>query len=253
MKKTIWIVILAMLLLPSACKRTDVTDPGQIPNAGFRVSLSGTANPSVLYVPAVGFVQSLITVTALHNDGTPVAGHNVILKIHEEFGDFANDRSVQILPTNANGVISTYFKVGGAALQEIGAEYQMYIQATLQDDGRVDFTTAEDWIPIRLITRNPDVDTLAATPASIPSVPVEGGTYTISVFNSTSANSISFVENHSPDDGIDVELSSGSTPSTITVTVDATSFARAWTITLTANDPDVSGSPLTITINQLGS
>ena len=40
----------AVVFLPS-CTRSGVEDPDMTGGAGFRIQVSGTANPSVLYVP----------------------------------------------------------------------------------------------------------------------------------------------------------------------------------------------------------
>jgi hypothetical protein len=141
------IVILGLINI-SSCKRSKVTNPDVTGRAGFRIILSGVANPSTLYVPqSLPAVSSLITATALNNDGTPVANHRIIFQT-ELYGYFENYQISDTRMTNSSGVAQiTFFIPPGS---NIAASVLTNIYATLVDDGRLDNTTAQvqDTIPI---------------------------------------------------------------------------------------------------------
>ena len=78
------------LLSVTSCKRNKVADPDVQGPAGIRIILSGTANPSTLYVPRTEpAVFSNIRVTALNNNGTPAANKDVIFQ-ENGYGYFEN-------------------------------------------------------------------------------------------------------------------------------------------------------------------
>lgn len=139
------------LLSVTSCKRAKVADPDMIGPAGFRIILSGTANPSTLYIPEVQPpVFSNLTVTALDNQGKPVAGKQVVFQDYG-FGYFENYEISTVRTTDAAGVVRmTYFIPPGAPVK---AQFKTYIEVTLVDDGRLDSATGQvrDSIPIILI------------------------------------------------------------------------------------------------------
>ena len=97
-KKTLSVIISVVvigifILNMTSCKRNKEGDPPMIANAGFRISLSGTANPSTLYVPETGQpVFSEIIVRALNSNGTPAAGFDVIFRegLYGYFNNYKN-------------------------------------------------------------------------------------------------------------------------------------------------------------------
>lgn len=139
------------LLSVTSCKRNKVADPDVQGPAGFRVILSGTANPSTLYVPRTEpAVYSLITVTALNNDGTPAANKDVIFQ-ESGYGYFENYEISAVRRTDAAGVVNmTYFIPPGA---NIKAEVVSRVYVTLVDDGRLDSGSGQifDTIPILVV------------------------------------------------------------------------------------------------------
>ena len=140
--------ILALTL--SSCKRSNVQEPGMIPNAGFRISLSGTANPSSLWVPeSQDAVFSTIRVRALHSDGSPAANYDVIFQTGA-VGYFSGFRISTVVRTDASGIAEVTFFIPPAA--NIKSELITNIIATLVDNGRIDNTVAEvfDIIPIHV-------------------------------------------------------------------------------------------------------
>lgn len=156
MKRSVFLYFMVFLLFlgllsVTSCKRNKVADPDIQGPAGFRIILSGTANPSTLYVPqSEPAVTSHLTVTALRNDGTPVSNKNVIFQ-DGGFGYFENYEISAVRPTDASGTAHmTYFIPPGA---NIKAEYSTRITVTLVEDGRLDSAhgLVSDSIPIRLV------------------------------------------------------------------------------------------------------
>jgi hypothetical protein len=157
MRKKILPVIISVLVIgifiltTTSCKRNKEGDPNFIPNAGFRIALSGTANPSTLYVPETGQpVFSEIIVRALNNNGTPAAGFDVIFR-EGVYGYFNNYRNTVIDTTDSQGMAqATFFLPPGA---NIKADVMTNVIVTLVDNGRLDdpLSAVEDIIPIRLV------------------------------------------------------------------------------------------------------
>jgi hypothetical protein len=158
MKKYYYIILISVLfigLLGSfSCKRSSVSDPDANGNSGFKIFLSGTADPSTLYVPFnAPAVYSFITVRATNGDGTPVAFNNIVF---QQFGDalygyFGNKKLSMTSRTNENGMATITYNIPAGT--DITSDMTMYVKATLVDDNRVDNSIAEytDMIPIKLI------------------------------------------------------------------------------------------------------
>lgn len=157
MRKKILPVIISVLvtgifiLTTTSCKRNKEGDPNFIPNAGFRISLSGTANPSTLYVPETGQpVFSKITVRALNSNGTPAAGFDVIFR-EGLYGYFDNYKNTVVDTTDSQGTAqATFFLPPGASIK---SDIMTNVTVTLVDNGRLDnaISAVEDIIPIRLV------------------------------------------------------------------------------------------------------
>lgn len=144
-------VIGILMLTMTSCKRNKEGEPELIPNAGFRISLSGTANPSTLYVPeAQPARNSQLTVRALHSTGEPAEGFQVIFQIGAV--GYLNDYKTSIVETtDGNGMVyATFFLPPGV---NVRASQYTDVTVTLVDDGRLDNSMAvvEDAIPIRII------------------------------------------------------------------------------------------------------
>lgn len=143
------------ILSITSCKRGTVQDPNPSMHspAGFRISLSGTANPSTLYVPEnQPAVSSRITVRALNNDGTAAANYNVVFEESGGYGYFQGYEISVVRTTDGNGVAwIDYFIPSGAG---VTSTVMTNIRATLVDDGRLDnipLSQIYDIIPIRII------------------------------------------------------------------------------------------------------
>lgn len=156
MKKTILLYFIFFILVigiisNTSCKRRSQQDPAMGGPAGFRIILSGTANPSTLYVPtSEPAVSSLITVTALNNDGTAAIGRNIVFQA-DIYGYFDNFQITDVRTTDSNGVVRINYFIPPATCIR-GTAYTE-IKATLVDDGRLDTLHAEiiDVIPIKII------------------------------------------------------------------------------------------------------
>ncbi len=144
-------MLISGLLSLTSCKRAKVADPGVTGPAGFRIILSGTANPSTLYVPRTDpAVFSNLRVTALNNDGTPAANKEVIFQ-DGGYGYFEGYEISVVRRTDAAGVVNmTYFIPPGASIK---AELLSNISITLVDNGRLDSAHGliHDTIPIRIV------------------------------------------------------------------------------------------------------
>ncbi len=154
MKKYIFATILisiVLILTATSCKRSAVPDPGNIDPKGFRIDLTGEANPSTLYIPLANpAVYSDIIVYAEKNDGTPVANVKIIFE-QEGYGYFEGFRVSDTRTTNGQGKAQIrYWIPAGTAIK---AEVLTSIRATLIDDGRFDIPMAAvfDYIPIKII------------------------------------------------------------------------------------------------------
>jgi hypothetical protein len=157
MRKKFFPVIISVLVIGifmftmTSCKRNKEGEPELIPNAGFRVSLSGTANPSTLYVPEAQPPRNAqISVRALHSTGEPAAGFQVIFQVGSV--GYLNDFKSSIVATTdgAGMVYSTFFLPPSV---NIKASVYTNVTVTLVDDGRLDnsLSVIEDVIPIHII------------------------------------------------------------------------------------------------------
>jgi hypothetical protein len=147
----ICLLVFGMVFLFS-CTRSSVQDPDMDGGAGFRIQISGTANPSVLYVPErLPEVSSDITVRVLKNDGTPAVNYTVIFQT-DMYGYFENYKLSDTRSTNGNGYAGIRFFIPPGT-RAIG-DTRIDLKATVVDDGRNDIPTLSeiyDLIPIRII------------------------------------------------------------------------------------------------------
>lgn len=143
-------------LSTTSCKRSKVTDPGMGGPAGLRIILSGTANPSTLYVPAAQpAVYSTVTVTALNNDGSPVVGKDVIFQ-EGGYGYFDNYQISDVRTTNGSGKVTINYFIPPSA--NVKATVTTLITVILVDDGRLDSSLSQirDDIPVVIIPYKTD-------------------------------------------------------------------------------------------------
>ena len=257
-------LMLCSLLALNSCVRSDVDDPGMDPNAGFFINLSGVANPGTLFVTqGGGWQNSYITMNAKFNDGTPVVGRNILMKIGEEFGTFPGDKRTAVITTNSQGTASIRYSISQLAIDQIGPEMLIYIQAWMQGD----LINVYDLIPIQLVTNMPDdganalavllIDT-GVDPMNIPNT---GGTVNYQIYNSKGDDGITFLvtlqDSANNADWVGLSTPSGTTPTTLVITIadggtGATTPPRTAVILITATGPDdVVNDTETITIHQL--
>ncbi len=146
------IILVFGLFLLSSCTRDNVEDPDMNGPSGFRLQISGTANPSTLYVPEkLPSVSSQISARVLHNDGTPAVNYTVIFQT-DSLGYFENYMISDTRVTNGSGIarIKFYIPPGTYAIGDTRVE----LKATVVDDGRNDIpyiSETFDSIPVRII------------------------------------------------------------------------------------------------------
>ncbi|MCP4218766.1 MAG: BACON domain-containing protein [bacterium] len=155
MKKFILIAIVLItaigILSISSCKRNGVADPERIGPAGFRIIMSGAANPATLYIPeSEPTVSALITVTAKNNDATPVVGKKVVFQTGY-YGYFNNYQISDVRTTDSTGTAQVTFYI--PQYSNIKTTVSDTITVTLVDDGRLDSSHGQisDSIPIRIV------------------------------------------------------------------------------------------------------
>ncbi len=260
MKKHIWILLIGVtvlsLLAVPGCKRSNVTDPDMIANDSYQINLSGIANPSTLLITqGCPDKTSQITMTAIYNNGEPIAGKQIIMKINDEIGFFPGGYTTTVISTNSSGKAYTTYTVSHFAREKIGHSNLIYLDAYLQTDLNPLYGV-HDMIPIQLITDIPDieVDTLAYVITGSTSFGASGGEFSVFLYNSTGTASINYVIGISDTSMITSPApgTSGATESDVTFTVSKndTSSTRTATITITATADGIEGSPITITVTQ---
>ncbi len=149
------VALIAMFALTS-CKRANIDDPSMQVNSGFRIILSGTANPSTLYVPENNAAFSTtVNVQALDNKGVPVNGAKVIFEQSGAFYGYFDDFKISTeVTTNNNGIAQVEY--GFAAGIYVAGTQFLEVTATLVDDGRLDpkssASAITDTIPIKVVT-----------------------------------------------------------------------------------------------------
>ncbi|NIM15951.1 MAG: hypothetical protein GTO45_28455 [Candidatus Aminicenantes bacterium] len=156
-KKYIWSSILVFVMICGIlslnfCKKTKVPDPDMFSPAGFYITVSGTANPSTLWVPASEpAVTSIITAVVRDNQGNPLANTKVIFQT-DGFGYFENYTLSDVKLTNNMGEAQMVYFVGpGASVKAAGSTF---IKLTVPTDGRIDIpilSEVVDWVPIKVI------------------------------------------------------------------------------------------------------
>lgn len=146
------ILVVFGLLLFASCTRKNVEDPDMDGGAGFRIQVSGTANPSVLYVPeSLPSVHSNITARVLKNDGSPAVNYTVIFQtgMYGYFNDYKLS-DTRKTDGGGNARITFYIPPGTRAI----GDTRINLKATVVDDGRNDIPILSeiyDNIPIRII------------------------------------------------------------------------------------------------------
>ncbi len=140
------------LIFLASCTRSSVEDPDMTGGAGFRLQVSGTANPSVLYVPEeLPSVYSDITARVLKNDGSPAVNYTVIFQT-DMYGYFDNYKLSDTRTTDGGGNARIKFFIPPGT-RAIG-DTRIDLKATVVDDGRNDIPILSeiyDNIPIRII------------------------------------------------------------------------------------------------------
>ena len=159
MKKYIILILIISIGIFTiiSCKRSEVNDPGMTGPAGFRIILSGIANPSTLYTTNNGsLLTSVINVRATNNDGSPAVDKNIIFEQYVDsniYGYFDNNYNAAVGKTDGQGNVQKTFKIPYG--NYIQGNSTITIKVTLSDSGRLDNSLSEiyDLIPLKLISR----------------------------------------------------------------------------------------------------
>lgn len=167
MKKYIILILIISvgIFTITSCKRSEVNDPDMTGPAGFRIILSGIANPSTLYSTDNGsLLTSVINVRATNNDGSPAVNKSVIFEQYVDsniYGYFDNNYNAAVGITDGQGYVQKTFKIPYS--NYIQGNSTITIKVTLSDSGRLDNNLSEiyDLIPLQFIARggeNPEGD-----------------------------------------------------------------------------------------------
>jgi len=163
------VLVISGILTTNSCKRSKVQDPNMNKPAGFYISLSGTANPSTLYLPSLDSeAETVITVKALKNDGTPAAGYPVVFEAGS-VGYFLGYRYSDERTTDLSGAAQIIYRVSN-----IRSELMNQVTATLRDNTRLDMAGVTDSIPIKIIPAFPQGITLHGRVYSPEGTGIEG-------------------------------------------------------------------------------
>jgi hypothetical protein len=145
-------VMICGILSLNSCKKNKVPDPVVTGPAGFHITVSGTANPSTLYVPASDpAVASTITAVVRDNQGNPLTNTKVIFE-SGAFGYFENFAISDFRMTNSMGEAQIVYFIGPGA--NVKTTVSNNIKLTVPTDSRTDIPVlAEvvDYIPIEII------------------------------------------------------------------------------------------------------
>lgn len=139
------------LLSTTSCKRNAPEEPDMTGPAGFYISLSGTANPSTIYISSSGGeAWADIIVRALNNDGSPASGYDVIFQ-DGGYGYFEGFRVSATRRTDAAGMAQMRYYIPSTA--NIKATIMTNISVTLINNGRLDGVLSEvnDVIPVKIV------------------------------------------------------------------------------------------------------
>jgi hypothetical protein len=140
------------ILSLNSCKKNKVPDPGMFSPAGFYITVSGTANPSTMYVPATGYSDSSkITALVRDNKGNTLADRNVIFE-SGAYGYFDNFEISKMKKTNSQGKAEVEYIIPAGA--NVKSTVTNNIKLTVPTDDRIDIpilAEVVDWIPVKII------------------------------------------------------------------------------------------------------
>jgi hypothetical protein len=139
MKKALLIILLiAVVLGSSSCKRTAIDDPSWDGPASFNILLEGSVTPALQIID--GYIHtSAIYVRATDAKGNPLANRTIFIEQladpsayqQLDWGYFQNNQTTYQKVTNANGEINVTFYWPTQYYSE-----EMWIHALLVIDGR---------------------------------------------------------------------------------------------------------------------
>lgn len=157
-KTVILVMFLSIILLfINTCKRASVDDPDMVDtlNTIGRLNFSGTANPSILYVPeSRPEVVTVITVRAIDSDGSPLTNIKIVFQ-KGDYGYFEGKQASAVSYTNGSGEasINYYIPASSTAFSNSMGDTYIEIKATIADDSVIDgqATDITEYIKLRII------------------------------------------------------------------------------------------------------
>jgi len=155
MKKAFLIILLVAVMLGiSSCKRTDVADPSWQGPVGFNILLEGSVNPALQFIDGL-IHTSTIYVKVTDAKGNPLANETIFIEqlrsqyssTQINWGYFSNNQKTIQLVTNGNGEIYAAFFWPTVYHSE-----EMWIHALMVIDGRAyKYTNVpEDYISLTM-------------------------------------------------------------------------------------------------------
>jgi len=140
------------ILSLNSCKKNKVPDPDMFSPSGFYMTVSGTANPSTMYVPATGYSDSSrITALVRDNKGNNLVDRDVIFE-SGAYGYFDNFEISKVIKTDAQGKAEVNYIIPAGA--NVKSTVINNIKLTVPTDDRIDIPIVSevvDWIPIKII------------------------------------------------------------------------------------------------------
>ncbi|MGE5341517.1 MAG: BACON domain-containing protein [Candidatus Omnitrophota bacterium] len=263
-KNRLYIIVMSCLVAVgilglSQCKRSEISDPDTIGPAGFRVLITGKANPATLYVQKDTGTSSTVTVWVKSNAGVPLANKTIIFR-SPAHGYFEGEKDTETRITDSAGSASVTFMV--PPLQGLASITDIWVHTIYQDDSRTDntgFSPVEDYIPIRLVPAN--YLGIGVVPDSVLFEADSAGQTAEILVNNPKTNDILYwklTSGSSNTTWLTFGPADGNTGSTFVVTIQAnnpTSIDRVGYIIVQAydvNDNKLTGVTATLTIIQKG-
>lgn len=157
-KMTLLIAPMVILLIFTACKRSDISPPEPFAPSSFTTLLKLTASPNAIFATKSTRGMTTITARLTKYNGEPLANRVIYFEIVDcsfhkiSLGFFEGNQSVVAKTTDANGVARVNYY--GPLNLELSENTTIYIKATVAWEGA---ETIFDVAPIIIITEPRDL------------------------------------------------------------------------------------------------
>ncbi|MCK4761579.1 MAG: BACON domain-containing protein [Candidatus Aminicenantes bacterium] len=142
--------LVVLLLTFTSCKRSKVVDPGSGGGpTGHPITLTGTANPSTIYVKEFQTVSTLLTIAAVIYDGSRAVGKTIIFEA-ADYGKFQGTGETTITRTtdiNGEARVEYVFPAG----TDVRVASQTLVTAYISDAEMADNTYIYTTVPLTLV------------------------------------------------------------------------------------------------------